>query len=106
MTNAKVVELNTKIMEELCKNCVLLLNINKHPWNGNHKEFGFLEDLIKVGKGKITEQLAWGCALAYEDTLREASYSPSITYFDFNSGMCEMFTPKDKYKLIVKVEEI
>ena len=42
MTNAKVVELNTKIMEELCKNCVLLLNINKHPWNGNHKEFGFL----------------------------------------------------------------
>ena len=106
MTNAKVVELNTKNMEESCKNCVLLLNINKHPWNGNHKEFGFLEDPIKVGKGKITEQLAWGCALAYEDTLREDSYPPSITYFDFNSGMCEMFTPKDKYKLIVKVEEL
>jgi len=93
-------------MEESCKNCAFLLNINKHPWNGNHKEFGFLEDNIKVGKGKITEQLAWGCALAFEDRLREDSYTPSITYFDFNSRMCEMFTSKDEYKLTVKIEKL
>lgn len=93
-------------MEECCKNCTFLLNINKHPWNGNHKEYGFLEDRVKVGKGQITEQLAWGCAISFDEDLREDSYVPSITYFDFDNGMCEMFTSKDKYKLIVKVEEI
>lgn len=88
-------------MKDSCKNCVFLLNINKHPWNRNHKEE---EDNLTIGKGAVNEQLAWGCTVGFEETL--TNDNPSITYFDFDNGMCEMHTPKDKFKLIVKAEEI
>jgi hypothetical protein len=38
-----------------------------HPSNGNNKEYGWLEDKIKFGKGSISTQCGYMCTLQHPD---------------------------------------
>lgn len=89
-------------MEESCKNCVFLLKLNAHPWNGQQKAYGFLEDPIKFGKGAINEQVGYICSVGIIMAKKEEDVC--TTFFDFDSGMCELFASKESNRLTVKVE--
>lgn len=58
-------------MEEMCRNCVNLRQLNKHPCN---KDFG---------KGSILEPMGFVCLL-FE----------SAIFFDSDEGSCECFIRK------------
>lgn len=89
---------------EQCKNCVFLLDINCHPSNGEKKLYEWLADPHKIGKGSIITPFGFGCSLQFENSMKESA--PIITFLDDDSGLCEMFTPKDKFKLVLKIEEL
>jgi len=74
--------------DECCCNCVNQLKIMCHPTNGEKKEFGWLEDRFKFGKGPINKQLGWGCKVIKFDD------SSKVVFFDREHGMCEMFYRK------------
>lgn len=92
-------------MDERCKNCALLVPINCHPSNGNNKQFGWLEDPHKIGKGRINTQLAYGCLLSLEDRLKDEYSGGFVTYFDSAENVCEMFASKDEFELSITVKE-
>ena len=56
---------------EKCANCISLKKIHKHPRNKN------------IGKGKCIELMGFGCTVMNQ-----------ITFFDNDSGFCELFIKK------------
>jgi len=72
---------------DCCCNCANQVKIMCHPWNGNNIAHGFIEDPIKIGKGKISDQLAWGCTIFLQE-------EGSIIYFDREHGICECHIEK------------
>lgn len=91
-------------MEESCKDCAFLLNLNAHPCNGNNKAYGWLEDPIKFGKGRVDEQIGYVCGLSF--IMKEKREEASLTFFDFNNGLCEMFTDRSKNELTISITSI
>ena len=77
-----------------CKDCIFLIEVNKHPWNEG------------IGKGSISERMGFGCILPLQNDLRISRGGGIITYSDTNEGSCEMFTPKSKYKSSITVKDV
>mgnify|MGYP006300938833 CR=1 FL=1 len=73
---------------DCCCNCKYQLKLMCHPLNGDNKAFGFLEDKMKFGKGRISEQCGWVCLNP------EICNNGSAIFFDNEHGMCECHAPK------------
>jgi hypothetical protein len=52
---------------DCCCNCKFQKKLMCHPSNGNNKEYGWLEDKIKFGKGSISTQCGYMCTLQHPD---------------------------------------
>lgn len=76
---------------DCCCNCIHQVKIHCHPLNGEQKEYGFLEDKIKVGKGSVKKQFAWGCAIFDNNPNLTGNNERIIIYSDREHGMCEMY---------------
>ena len=66
--------------DRCCCNCKNQVVIGKHPWNKG------------VGKGRVTDIMGYGCAVAYIE-LQEVK--PPIIFMDRRDGMCEMHEFKE-----------
>jgi len=91
-------------MRDECKDCVFLVNLNCHPCNGEIKLNGFLEDPLKIGKGQINQSFAFSCLLPLNMNISDGK--KSVTYFDNDNGICEMFTDNKKFKIDLKVRAL
>jgi len=69
-----------------CCNCKHQKKLMCHPWNGNQKAYGWLDDKIKFGKGSITQQCGWVCSVQFDDK----SNKDMLIYFDFKHSFCEL----------------
>lgn len=79
--------------KECCCSCINQIKIMCHPNNGRKIYYGFLPDKIKIGKGPINRQLAWGCNAPLEDINK-------IYYFDSEHEMCELYHPRYLNKVL------
>ena len=75
---------------DCCCNCIHQVKIHCHPLNGANKELGFLEDKLKIGKGSISNQFAWGCSLFDKRPELTGNEERIIIFSDREHGMCEM----------------
>ena len=65
---------NTSLYNK-CKDCMLLIEVRKHPWNQ------------KIGKGKMGDCLGWGCTPFSDDGI--------VIFIENEDSLgCEMFTKK------------
>lgn len=70
----------SKELCDCCCTCESQIKLMCHPWNES------------FGKGPITEQCGWVCAMEFED----GSNKGINMFFDFGHGLCEMYEPKVK----------
>jgi hypothetical protein len=73
-----------------CCNCLHQKRLMCHPWNGNQNINGILDPPIKFGKGAISQQCGWVCAVQFEDD----SNNDQFIFFDFEHGFCELHKSK------------